>query len=79
MSLARSLYLLALAACAAAHSPREDGFRERRLAILPESARQNLPIAFSDDGSRAAYIDQEGNACRVVAGEWKSRAFERLC
>jgi hypothetical protein len=75
----RSLALLLIGGCAANSGSPEADFRERLLAILPESARLNLPISFSDDGRRAAYIDQDGASSRAVAGEWRSRAFERLC
>jgi hypothetical protein len=70
----RGLSILLLAGCAA---PSE--FRDRLLATLPEDVRVDVPVAFSLDGRRAAYVERASGVSRVVHDGRKERPFEIVC
>lgn len=64
---------LALAGCAVGPAPAE--FRERLLAVIPEGVTVSVPIAFSPDGTRAAYVARRGDEHRAVLGEWSGKPY----
>lgn len=72
MTLALSLLLSALA------GPQEE-FRERILATVPEEAALAGLAVFSEDGTRVATVERDGDARRAVCGAWKSRPFDVVC
>jgi hypothetical protein len=70
-----SVTLLLLAGCASSGS----SFEDRRLATIPEDARVIVPVSFSRDGRRAAYVEQRGNACRTVSGSKVGKPYGVVC
>lgn len=66
----RTLALLALCGCAA------DG---RLLGTISGDARVLVPVAFSLDGRKAAWIERVEGTCRVVHGAKTGKAFRSLC
>ena len=60
-------------------SVQDADFKDRLLATLPEDARVIVPVAFSADGRRAAYVEQRDGSCRVVCGPHQGKAFGALC
>ena len=70
-----TLLLVVLGGCAAA----EVSFEDRRLATIPEDARVLVPVSFSRDGRRAAYVEQKGDTCRTVTGSHVGRPYSALC
>jgi hypothetical protein len=69
------LVLLLLAGCAAADAP----FEERKLATIAGDARVLVPVTFSQDGRRAAYVEQRADACRMVTGDHVGKPYGLLC
>ena len=69
------LLLVLLGGCASA----ESSFEDRRLATIPEDARVIVPVSFSRDGRRAAYVEQRGDACRMVSGSRVGKPYGILC
>ena len=62
---------LLTAGCAAAPE-----FRDRALATIPEGARVDIPVAFSRDGRRCAYVERAPNG--AVRGSWTRAGFDSL-
>ena len=54
-------------------------FRARHLGTIPDDARVTVPIAFSADGTTAAWVERRGDECRAVRGERKERAYGVVC
>lgn len=54
-------------------------FRDRLLATLPEDVRVDVPVAFSQDGRRAAYVERASGFSRVVHDGSKARPFDLIC
>jgi hypothetical protein len=69
-----SLVLL-LAGCASA----EPSFQERRLATISDDSRVIVPVSFSRDGRRAAYVEQHDGACRTVCGSKIGKPYGIVC
>ena len=70
-----SLALVLLAGCASA----DPSFEARRLATIPDDARVIVPVSFSRDGRRAAYVEQRGEACRTVSGSKVGKPYGVVC
>ena len=54
-------------------------FRARHLGTIPDDARVIVPIAFSTDGTTAAWVERRGDECRAVRGDRKERAYGVVC
>ena len=54
-------------------------FEERRLATIPEGARVTVPVSFSQDGRRAAYVEQTDGTCRAVCGTHRGQSYGIVC
>ena len=54
-------------------------FEERRLATIPEGARVTVPVSFSQDGRRAAYVEQTDGTCRAVCGTRRGQSYGIVC
>src|SRR5262245_30481014 len=65
--------LLVLSGCAAFP------FEERRLATIPADARVIVPVSFSADGRRAAYVEQRGDSCRTVCESRTGKPYGIVC
>ena len=79
MTFPRFLGLLLLAGCAAGSPAAGDGFCERLLGTIPDGELMNGLAAFSQDGTRVAYVERTDGAQRAVCGAWKSRPFSLVC
>ena len=82
MSPLRSLSILSLllGGCILGPASAENAeFRERLLATLPDDVRVIVPVAFSEDGRHAAYVERRGDVSRVVRGNWEGKPFQVLC
>ena len=75
MTLIRPLGLLLLAGCAAG----ADGFQERLLETIPDGELMDGLAAFSQDGTRVAFVERADGAQRAACGAWKSRPFSLVC
>ncbi len=64
------LGLLALGGCAAGGE---------LLGTLSDDARVLVPVAFSLDGRRAAWVERVDGASRVVHGAKRGKAYGILC
>jgi hypothetical protein len=69
-----SAFLL-LAGCASAGS----SFEARRLAVISDDSRVIVPVSFSRDGRRAAYVEQRDDGCRMVHGSHVGKPYGILC
>jgi hypothetical protein len=54
-------------------------FQERRLATIPADARVTVPVSFSLDGRRAAYVEQTDGSCRTVSGSRTGKPYGIVC
>lgn len=81
MSLPRSFFVLwlVLGGCLALPTDGDPAFRERLLATIPEDARVVVPVAFSVDGRKAAWVQQRGGTSRAVCGEWQGKPYGVVC
>ena len=66
--------IAALGGCAAS-----EPFQERLLATLADDVRVNVPVAFSADGRRAAWVERRGDSCRAVRGDRAGKPYGSLC
>ena len=64
-----------LAGCASS----EASFQEQRLATIPQDARVIVPVSFSRDGRRAAYVEQRDGTCRTVCGSKTGKPYGIVC
>lgn len=64
-----------LSGCAAAPAP----FEAHRLATIADGSRVVVPVSFSQDGRRAAYVEQRGDGCRIVCGSHTGMPYGILC
>jgi hypothetical protein len=74
-----ALVYVVLAGCVSGPAPRRgEEFRERLLATLPEERGIAIPVAFSRDGTRVAYVERGGESSRAACGEWRGAAFSLI-
>jgi hypothetical protein len=64
-----------LAGCASAGP----SFEDRRLATISDNSRVLVPVSFSRDGRRAAYVEQRDDGCRMVSGPRVGKRYGTLC
>ena len=69
------MFALLLCGCAGG----APGFEGRLLATIPADARVVVPVDFSADGRRAAWVMQQGESSRAVCGEWMGKAYGVVC
>lgn len=67
--------LVLLAGCTSS----EASFLEQRLATISPDARVIVPVSFSRDGRRAAYVEQQDGACRTVCGSKIGKPYGIVC
>lgn len=67
--------ILLLAGCASA----QPSFQDRRLARISDDSRVIVPVSFSRDGRRAAYVEQRDDGCRMVSGSRVGKPYGILC
>lgn len=67
--------LVLLGGCAASAPP----FEEKRLATIPPDAKVLVPVSFSRDGRRAAYVEQRDGTCRTVCGSKVGKPYGIVC
>jgi hypothetical protein len=70
--------ILPLCACA---GPSKDAseFRDRLLGEIPPDARIDVPVVFSADGRKAAWVERREGSSRVIFGSWTSRTYGIVC
>lgn len=71
--------LLVLLAAGCGPSRQEAPFEEALLAVLPEDANVLVPVAFSRDGHRAAYVARQAAGDDVVSCLEKGSPVGRVC
>ena len=54
-------------------------FRGRHLGTIPDDARVSVPVAFSTDGTTAAWVERRGDESRAVCGGRKEKAYGVVC
>jgi len=54
-------------------------FQERLLATIPGDARVFVPVDFSADGRRAAWVIQRGGTSRAMCGDWMGKPYGVVC
>lgn len=65
--------------CAGRRIHENPGFHERLLGTIPEDARVVVPVDFSSDGRRAAWVMQRGETSRARCGEWMGKPYGVVC
>ena len=80
--MARGITAVLIAAalgCAGRGADGDPGFQERLLGTIPEDARVVVPVDFSADGRRAAWVMRRGETSRAICGEWMGKPYGVVC
>ena len=80
--MARCVTVVLIAAalgCAGRRAGGDPGFQERLLGTIPGDARVFVPVDFSADGRRAAWVMQRGGTSRAICGEWMGKPYGVVC
>ncbi len=74
-----TILALVLSGCAGRRADGDPGFEERLLATIPEDAWVVVPVDFSANGRRAAWVMQRGGTSRAVCGAWMGKPYGVVC
>ena len=71
--------IAATLSCAGRRTDGDPDFQERLLGTIPEDARVVVPVEFSADGRRAAWVMQRGGTSRAICGERMGKPYGVVC